>query len=135
MASSPVQRGDRQRGYGAPKRKLRWPLLPWGRKLPTTTVTTRAGGLEREDVLSCTGSLPSTKEWVGVSSGAAQLAGRQLVPSPGSVRASQVAAHPREGGQGPTSGIWPFPMQEAPSSTPRDGDTSCQVLPEPGFGS
>lgn len=66
------------------------------------------------DLLSCPGFLPSTQEQVGVSSGTAQPAGHQQVPSLGSVQASQMAAHPREGDWGPTSGIWPFPMQEAP---------------------
>lgn len=32
--TSPAQRGARKMGSEAPKRKLKWPLLPWGRKYP-----------------------------------------------------------------------------------------------------
>lgn len=72
------------------------------------------GGLGHRDLLSCTGFLPSTKEWVGVSS----------------------SSLPSRGGQ-PGTHLWDLAisMQEAPSSAPQAGGTSCQVLHEPGFDS
>lgn len=51
--------GRRKKGCGAPKRKLRRPLLPWGRKLPTPV---RAGRSEGRDLSLHSGFLSIHKE-------------------------------------------------------------------------
>lgn len=112
VAASPVQRGDRKMGCGAPKRKLRWPLLPWGRKLPATTITTRAGGLERRGLLSCTGFLPSTKEWVGVS--AAPPACGPAAAAQSGLCVGQPGGCPSQGGR-PGTHFWDLAISHAGS--------------------
>lgn len=73
VASSQAQGGHRKKGCGAPKRKLRRPLLPWGRKLPPHG---EGGRAERGDLCWCAPfPFHSQRGGRGISSRAAQPAG------------------------------------------------------------
>lgn len=80
----------RKKGCGAPKRKLRRPLLPWGRE-PPPPPTGEGWPLRRQRSLLLRFGFLSIHKEVG---GGFPVAPAQRVPRPGYCEASQVAAQP-----------------------------------------